>query len=73
MRNPFRRRADDNFRFETKNFIVAKDKGGIISPEGKCVWMAVDYRGPWIYFSNSFFGLIKILITEWRHDKNIAG
>jgi len=72
MRNPFRRRPDDRFRFETKSFLISKDKGGIISPEGQCVWMAIDRHGPWIYFADSFFGLMKAVITEWRHDRNIA-
>jgi len=73
MKNPFKRRRDEWFRFETKNFILAKDKGGIISPEGQCVWMLFDARSEHVYDARSFFGLIKILITEWRHDKHICG
>ena len=73
MRNPFKRRPDEWFRFEVGHFLIAKDKGGIISPEGECVWMAIDTRSEHMYYARSFFRLIKILITEWRHDKHIYG
>jgi len=74
VRNPFKRRPDEWFRFDFGGYYcIVKDKGGIISPPGECVWMLIDGHGPWMYLEDSFLGLMKQVITEWRHDRHIAG
>jgi hypothetical protein len=35
------------------------------------VWICI--HGEYIYASESIYGLIDILNTEWEHDKHIAG
>jgi len=73
LRNPFKRRSDEWFRFDSpKRFTLVKDKGGVISPPGECVWMFLDVYGPWMYLDKSFLGLAKKVIFEWKSDKHIA-
>jgi len=48
---------------------IFQEKPGIISKE-KC-WVAI-LNGTWLYTSDTLFGLIRQLITEWKHDKHLS-
>ena len=48
---------------------IFKEKAGVIS-RNPC-WVAIE-GGCYLYVADSFFGLLWLMLTEWRHDRHIA-
>lgn len=67
---------DDNHEFaqpilrvQTSWFTVTCERPGVIS-RGRC-WICIHEA--WMYTSESFLGLLREMITGWKHDKNLWG
>jgi hypothetical protein len=48
---------------------LIKEKAGVISPHA--VWVFFDSY--YMYVAPTLWGLLKQVVTEWRHDKHIVG
>ena len=47
---------------------VFKEKAGVISVN-PC-WVCIDKY--WLYTADTYLGLLKLFITEWRHDRHFV-
>lgn len=36
-------------------------------------WYVIDYYSSYLYDSDTLLGLLRVLITEWKHDKHLVG
>lgn len=50
---------------------IFKEKPGVIS-EGPC-WVAVPKSCDYLYIEDTLLKLLWTLITEWKHDRHLAG
>jgi len=63
--------GERRLRFSLKghNFVIFKEKPGIISPNA--CW--VCFCGPYMYDANTFLGLLWTIYTKWQADHNLIG
>ena len=56
--------------FIRMRFKLYREKAGVISE--RKIWVLIDSHG-YLYCQESIFRLIKEIITEWKHDRHLAG
>ncbi len=49
---------------------IFREKAGVISE--KAIWI-LYLHGCYMYGHETLWGLFKLLITEWKHDKHLVG
>lgn len=57
------------FRVQALGFAIICERPGVIS-EKRC-WVCIHEA--WMYMADSFIGLLWVMITEWKHDRNLWG
>lgn len=55
-------------RLRISKYVLCTSPAGEISKKG--CWVFLDSDG-WLYIHDSFWGLLKQVIGEWRNDKHI--
>ena len=48
---------------------IFEEEGGIISEES--IWVCIC--GPYMYTGDTLLELVKVLNSEWEHDKHLVG
>lgn len=57
--------------FKTTRFQLGIEKPGVIAPTS--TWVFIDHIYGYMYLDESFFGLVKQCVKEWRDDRHLVG
>ena len=57
------------FSFRGNNFVIFKEKPGVVSPNA--CWVCLS--GRYMYDAETFFGLLWTIYREWEENQNLVG
>lgn len=63
----FQQTKEKTLRVEFKDGVIFKEKAGVISKD-PC-WVA--FVGAYMYTADTLFGLLRVMVKEWKLDKNL--